>query len=146
MEERKDPLDKILFESERTLKLDLLNLAEEIARAPVEISRWLGYHASFLVKIREIDNMIASRYLKLFEYFQGKSEATRDEKPFPKKVLKSDVDLYIGADSEYQTLLLKKEKLMIMAKVCEQTIKTLNSRSFDIKNFIEYEKFKSGAV
>jgi hypothetical protein len=144
MEDKKDPLEKILQESERSLHLDIHNLSEEIARAPLEISRWLGYHASFILKMKELDNLISSKYLKLFEYYQGKTEATKTEKPFPKKVLKSDVDLYINSDHEYQVLLLKREKLSIMAKVCEQTIKTLNSRSFDIKNYIEYEKFKNG--
>lgn len=145
-QDQKDPLERLLEESEKSLRFDIHHITDEIARSPIEISRWIGFHSSFIMKLKEVEGLLAIKYLKLFEYYQGKSEATKDEKPFPKKILKADVDLYINADHEYQVLALKKEKLLAMLKVCEQTLKTLNSRSFDIKNYIEYEKFKNGVM
>lgn len=142
--EKVDPVDRLLHEADEVLRFDVHKVSEEIVRTSASISKWLGYHTTFIIKIKEIESMISTLYLELFEYYSGKSEATKDSKPFPKKILKSDVDTYIESNQQYQTLSLKREKLLAMTKVCEQTLKTLNSRSFDIRNYIEYEKFKAG--
>jgi hypothetical protein len=142
--EKSDPVDRLLQEADEALKFDVHKVSEEIVRTSASISKWLGYHTTFIIKIKEIEMMTSKLYLELFEYYSGKSEATKDSKPFPKKILKSDIDTYIESNQQYQTLSIKREKLMAMTKVCEQTLKTLNSRSFDIRNYIEYEKFKAG--
>lgn len=64
--------------------------------------------------------------------------------PNPLKILRADIPQYIEADKDYIELTLKisyqKEKVDFL----EQAIRSLNSRGFNIKSAVEWEKFKVG--
>lgn len=60
------------------------------------------------------------------------------------RVLKADVDMYLQADKQItemtNRIMIQNEKV----KFLESIITTLNRRSFDIKNAIDFERWKSG--
>ena len=64
--------------------------------------------------------------------------------PNPLKILKSDLSLYIDSDKDIINHNLKvayqKEKIDFL----ESVIRTINNRGFQIKNAIDWEKFKVG--
>src|SRR6056300_1262549 len=62
------------------------------------------------------------------------------------KLLKPDVEKYLDADPKLQKASDKCEYLTVVCDYLEKTIKQISSRSFDIKNAIEWQKFTSGAI
>ena len=68
----------------------------------------------------------------------------REWDPFPLKVLKSDIDKYIESDTDIikhnYKIEYQKEKIDFLDSV----IRSINNRGFQIKNAIDWEKFKVG--
>ena len=78
-------------------------------------------------------------YRDRWEYYTGKSE-----KPFPMKLIKTDVAIYLEADQEYQKSVLKAKYLNQMVESIKTILSAINNRSFHIKNAVEFAKFLKG--
>lgn len=85
-----------------------------------------------------------------FEYYGGNiSEEKLKERnwlPFGEKILKSNISMYIEADADMLKLDRYIEIQSIKIEYLESIIKQINSRSFNIKNIIEWRKFTNGIV
>lgn len=89
-----------------------------------------------------------SLYKLKYEYYMGVLDedtmVNQGWDPNPLKILKQDLSIYMDGDLELQTVQAKidiqKQKLSFL----ESAIKTISNRGFLIKNFIDWEKFKSG--
>lgn len=66
------------------------------------------------------------------------------KKPWNRKVLKSDVDMYINSDQDYIDMHNKIETQKFKVKYLEEIIKQFNQRTFTIKNILDSERFKAG--
>ena len=66
--------------------------------------------------------------------------------PFDIKVLKSDVHIYMDSDSDLQRADQKVAYQNQIVKYLEQVLRSINNRTFLIKNAIEWKKFTSGAI
>lgn len=82
-----------------------------------------------------------------WEYYMGKMD---DEdlkkygwKPFP-YILKSDISTYLESDEDLNKYLAQKILHDEIVDVCQSIMKELNSRTFQLKSFIDWEKFVSG--
>ena len=64
--------------------------------------------------------------------------------PFNLKVLRQDLDMYIDQDDDIidarQKMEIQKEKITLVEGIIQQ----INTRGFQIKNVIDWEKFKAG--
>ena len=78
-------------------------------------------------------------YRDRWEYYTGKSE-----KPFPVKLIKTDVAIYLEADQEYQKSVLKAKYLNQMGEAIKTILSAINNRAFHIKNAVEFAKFLKG--
>lgn len=82
------------------------------------------------------------------EYYKG--ELSQEElienkwEPFMKRLLKTDIPQYIDADSDIIKLNLKIALQQEKVDLLESILKTIANRTFQIKNYIEYERFKVG--
>ena len=82
-----------------------------------------------------------------WEYYTGKADpSVYREKPFDLKVLKNDVHIYINADEDIQKIQAKIIYQEAIVNYLEQILRMINTRSFTIKNAIEWRRFTSGAV
>jgi hypothetical protein len=84
-----------------------------------------------------------------WEYYLGDLNNPEDLKkygyePFLKKVLKADVGMYLDADDELNDILSEIQDLKEIAEYCTSVLKELHSRTFQIKAFIDWEKFTNG--
>jgi N6-adenosine-specific RNA methylase IME4 len=64
--------------------------------------------------------------------------------PNPLKILRADIPQYIDADKDIIELTLKISYQNEKVDFLEQAIRSLNSRGFNIKSAVEWEKFKVG--
>jgi len=89
-------------------------------------------------------------YRDKYEYFRGSlsRETLKDRgwEPFELKILKTDVGMYLDADIDLINENLRIANQLEKVDVLKAIIKDLSQRSFYIKNAIEDQKFKSGAL
>lgn len=87
-------------------------------------------------------------YKEKWEYFLGfMSQEQMEERgwePMSLKIIKQDVDKYIESDEQISQLQLLIEYQEEKIEALESIIKTINNRGFQIKNYIDFEKFKMG--
>jgi len=87
------------------------------------------------------------RHLR-FEYYTGRiDDDVRKAKgwpPQPLRLVRGEVDDYLAADELLQPLQAKVEMQEAKLKFIEGVIKSIDQRSFLIKNWIEWQRFSQG--
>ena len=84
--------------------------------------------------------------LKKYHYYTGKAdpEVYKNE-PFDLKVMKTDVHMYLDADDDLSKMRKSLEYSKQTVEYLERTLKNIQDRNWNIKNAIEWRKFKEGA-
>ena len=118
-----------------------VKLDEESLRIPQLHSKYLNLYSDYIMlkEKYELEQKIILR--ELWEYYSGKSE-----KPFELKLLKQDIPMYIESDERYQNNLNKIKYYSGIVSFLKEVLSSINSRSFIIKNSIEFKKFINGVV
>ena len=132
---------------DKDLKLDDTELDSESARIPLLHNKYLQHFNKFSLLLKKAQQDYNWLVREKWEYYTGKAdESVYREKPFDLKVLKSDVHIFIDSDEDIQKADQKVAYLNTVAKYLEQILRSINSRTFLIKNMIEWKKFTSGAI
>jgi hypothetical protein len=81
-----------------------------------------------------------------YEYYTGKADPdVYIEHPFPKKIRdKETLQKYLDADEKLSEACLKLDYYDVMINYLDSIIKQIFNRTYQIKNSIEWHKFKSG--
>lgn len=130
--------------------VDITEPSRELERIPSLHSKYLKImtHHNLVVK------KLMSEYQELrrikFNYYSGDLNNPEDlEKygyePMMKKVLRSEVSVYLDSDKELNTLLLKKSLHEEIVDFCKAVLKELGNRTFQIRSIIDWEKFVGGS-
>ena len=122
-------------------------LDHESLKIPQIHSKYLNYISDArLIKIKkeqEYKKLLRDKY----EYYTGKSDSEVYKiKPFDLKILKQDVQLYIESDSEIQKTISILNYYKEMVFVLEKILENINTRGFQIKNSIDWQKFMQGSI
>jgi hypothetical protein len=82
-----------------------------------------------------------------WEYYTGKLDDDDLKKygwePFP-FTLKSDITTYLDADEDINKYLASKMMHEEVVEVCNAILKELNNRTWELRSFIDWEKFIQG--
>ena len=82
-----------------------------------------------------------------WEYYTGKLSTEELQKygwePFP-FVLKSDISTYMESDEDLNKYMASKVMHEEIVEVCQAILKELNNRAWELKSFIDWEKFIQG--
>ena|SRR5665213_2698243 len=142
-------LDALVDEWSKDAEIDSTEPGRELLKIPKLHSKYLKIltHHSMLTKKYGSD--YAQRKKILFEYYQGDLNNPDDLKryglePWVKKTLRQDIQVYLDADQTSINLLLKKAMQEEIVEFCKAVIKELGARTWQIRSYIEYEKFISG--
>lgn len=141
-------LDEILDLWKDDVKLDHSKLSNESINIPKLHHKYVSILSKERLACKKIETDMSQLLLFKHEYFMGiLSEKELKEKgwePFLKKVLRGDIAMYIDGDQQIIALKLKialyKEKIDLLDSI----VRTLNTRGFLIKNYIDFEKFMNG--
>ena len=140
-------LEQLQEEATRDLKIDDTELDMESVRTPIIHNKYLKYLSKFSLLLKRAEDDYDVLAKDKWEYYTGKAdESVYREKPFDLKVLKADVHIYINSDPDIQRADQKVAYLNQVVKYLEQILRTINNRTFLIKNMIEWKKFTSGAI
>ena len=124
---------------EKDSPLDDEKLDHDSLSIPKLHAKYLRLYNNFVTLKDQAELEVKRTYRDRWEYYTGKSE-----KPFPVKLIKTDVAIYLEADQEYQKSVLKAKYLNQMVDAIKTILSAINNRSFHIKNAVEFAKFLKG--
>ena len=131
----------------KDFKLDDTELDTESVNIPLLHNKYLIHFNKFSLLLKKAEYDHKSMIRDKWEYYTGKADPSLyKEKPFDIKVLKADVHIYMDSDPDLQKADQKVAYLNQIVKYLEQVLRSVNNRTFLIKNAIEWKKFTSGAI
>ena len=141
-------LEELIEEWKKDAVVDRTEPGRALLDIPKLHSKYLTILSFYRQGIRKADSKYASLKRLKWEYYTGKMDAEalaeHGWEQFP-YVLKSDVSTYIDGDADLLKLLDAKAFYQEIVSCCESIMKELHSRTFQLKSFIEYERFIQGA-
>lgn len=138
-------LEELKIQSEKDITIDDIECDKETVRTHALKIKYLRLFSKYRLQERKHHFDYLTLKKEKWEYYAGKAspEVYRD-KPFDHKILRGDIPIYLESDEELNTLLQKKEYFETCKDYCEEVLKTINSRSFEIKNIINWRRFMEG--
>ena len=123
----------------------------EPGKALINIPQLHSKYLNILSRHRLLSKESEFKYNKMkklkWEYYTGKLDKDQLEKhnwqPFP-FVLKSDITTYLESDEDINRYIAQKVLHDEIVDVCSSILKELNSRTFQLRDFIQWERFIQG--
>jgi len=127
-------------------KINITKLSTESAETPFIYSKYLNKYNEIVAKLRWVQIEYDIAYKERFKYYLGKAEPeVYIIEPLDEKILRADKDIYLNADNTLIDIKKKRINLELQEKTLEKVLKEISTRSFHIKNIIEWEKFQQGS-
>jgi Recombination, repair and ssDNA binding protein UvsY len=142
-----EDLEKILELWKKDSIIDQTEPSRELLNIPKLHSKYVQLLVEYNLKAKESDFAYKKIKKIKWEYYTGKlSQEELDHygwEPFP-FTLKSDISLYLESDSDIIKTLRLKAKHDECVRVVEEILKELKSRTFQLRDFIAWERFIGG--
>jgi hypothetical protein len=140
-------LDEIQTLWEEDSKIDEDNLHAESTKIPSLHAKYYKILNNILLLKKIEENKLKQLKKDKWQYYTGKADPeVYIDKPFDYKVLRQDVDKYIDADEDLIKISSKIDYYQIMLNYLDSILKTINNRTYQIKNSIEWQQFIRGYV
>lgn len=142
-----DTIEKVLESWEKDAVVDQTEPSKELLKIPLLHSKYLNVLTRSKLSSKKAQFDYVQLKKKKWEYYTGKLD--QDElnrlgwEPFP-FVLKTDINLYLESDADLVALLKKKIIHDEIVSVAESILSELKSRTFQLRDFISWEKFING--
>lgn len=142
-------LEDILEEWNKDSKIDKIEVSNESLNVSQLHNKYLRITVAESIQLRTVTHEYNKMYKLKWEYYLGiLDEETMREynwEPVSLKILRQDLDVYLNSDNDIIRLKskvdLQKEKITALDSI----MKSISNRGFQIKNYIDYERFKVGA-
>ena len=142
-----EKLDEILDYWKKDAEIDQTEPGKELIRIPTLHNKYL----TILTKHKIASKKAHFDYLRMrkvkWEYYTGKMSQEELEQygwePF-QFTLKSDINTYLEADGDLIKLLEKKVYHEEVVSVIESIMNELKNRNWELKSYIDWERFISG--
>ena len=142
-----ETLEQVLKHWEKDVEIDQTEPGKELLRIPVLHNKYL----SILTKHKIASKKAHFDYLRMrkikIEYYSGRMSQEELEEhgwqPFS-FVLKSDISAYLEGDSDLIKMLEKKVYHEECVSVIESIMNELKQRTWQLRDFISWEKFIGG--
>jgi hypothetical protein len=139
-------LEKIQSMWESDSKIDPDNLHTESLNIPSLHAKYFELYNNIILLKKKAEQQKRNIRHQKYEYYTGKADPdVYIENPFPKKIRDKDtLQKYLDADQSLSQASLKVEYYDVMLSYLQDILKMIHNRTYQIKNAIEYQKFKSG--
>lgn len=131
--------------------IDETNLGRESIRVPTLHAKYLTYLSKVKLQLRKAESDYYNTRRLKYRYYRG--EMSREElaalewEQFQgNKPLKNEMDEFLQCDSDLIELQDKVEYFKTVIYTLEQVLRSINSRTWDIKTAVEYMKFTQGLM
>ena len=139
---------KFIDEAKEDIKLDLLDIENELLRNSHLIGKWLTYQQNQKAKFLLIETDYKRFLSKKKRYLMGRlDDEERESNGWPiegNKILKADLDMWLDADDE---ILKKKKHYLVQKQIVEFIDSTLSQgvdKKWSIKAYLDYKKWIEG--
>jgi len=138
-------LDEIQLLWEEDSKIDEDELHIESTKIPSLHAKYYRILNNILLLKKIEENKFKQLKKEKWQYYTGKADPeVYIDKPFDHKVLRQDVDKYMDADEDLIKVCSKIDYYQIMLNYLDSILKTINNRTYQIKNSIEWQQFIRG--
>ena len=138
-------LDEIQTLWEEDSKIDEDELHIESTKVPSLHAKYYRILNNILILKKVEENKFKQLKKEKWQYYTGKADPeVYIDKPFDHKVLRQDVDKYMDADEDLIKVCSKIDYYQIMLNYLDSILKTINNRTYQIKNSIEWQQFIRG--
>lgn len=127
-------------------KIDPDDLHNESLRIPELHAKYYEIYSNLLLLKKKCEEDKKQIRHRKYEYYTGKADETvYIENPLDKKVRdKEHLVSCLNSDEEVSRINIKSEIYDVSLAFLQDIIKMLHSRTYQIKNSLEYQKFLSG--
>lgn len=140
-------LDDLLEMWRKDAEIDRTEPGKELLNIPKLHSKYLNILSNHRLLVKDAEFKYNKMKKVKWEYYTGKLDddelKKRGWEPFP-FVLKSDITTYLESDEDLNRYLAQKALHEEIVDVCQAIIKELNSRTFQLRDFIAWERFIQG--
>lgn len=140
-------LDELLNMWAKDSVIDRTEPGKELINIPQLHSKYLNILSRHRLLAKEAEFKYNKMKKVKWEYYTGKLDDEQLEQygwqPFP-FVLKSEITTYFESDEDLNKLIAQKMLHEEIVDVCQSILKELNSRTFQLRDFITWEKFIQG--
>ena len=143
-------LGEIQTEWKNDSKINQLELGDEAVRTATLHAKYLTVLSNVKLQLRKAESDYNNMRRLKYRYYRGELTQSELEKiNLPQymgnKPLKNEMDEFLQCDDELNTLTDKVEYYKTVVFTLEQILRSINSRTWDIKSSIEWQKFTNGA-
>jgi len=131
-------------------KINQLELGNEAVRTPNLHAKYLTVLSNIKLQQRKAESDYNNMRRLKYRYYRG--ELTESDlnklnisQYMGNKPLKNEMDEFLTCDEDLNTLTDKIEYYKTVMFTLEQILRSINSRTWDIKSAIEWNKFTNGA-
>lgn len=141
-------LEDIFISWKEDCSIDQSELGIESLRVPELHHKYFKILTHERLSLKKVEQQYKTLYKAKYDYFMGHMDDESLQNlgwdPQPLKILKQDLPLYMDSDPDLavftEKIDVQKEKIELL----ESIIKMISTRGFQIKNAIDWERFKNG--
>lgn len=143
-------IDALMEEWSKDCVIDETEPGRELAKIPTLHSKYLRIMTHHNLKVKKImGDYHRLRKIK-FEWFLGDLNNPEDLKnygfePATKKILRADIPIHLDADTDLNSILLKKVMHEEIVEFCRSVLKEINNRTWQLRSYMDWEKFIGGS-
>lgn len=135
---------------EKDSEINESNLGKEAIRVPVLHSKYLRYLSNTRLQLRKYESQYYRLRGQKLRYYRGEmSKEELAQLNWPQylgpKPLRNEMEEALISDADIITAMDRVEYMKTMLYQLEQIIKSINSRTWDIKTAVDYYKFTHGS-
>lgn len=127
------------------LKINPTELVFESVRTPEVFHKYNKLYMTEKLALKKLIREYDAAYLTQWEYYRKKAgPVVYEKKPLLKKIMDTDVKLYLTGDPVLQEFQLKIDLKEELVEFLKRTIDQISGRQWQIRNSIEYLKYLGG--
>jgi len=143
-------LGEIQTEWKNDSKINQLELGDEAVRTATLHAKYLTVLSNVKLQLRKAESDYNNMRRLKYRYYRGELTQSELEKLnleqyMGTKPLKNEMEEFMSCDVDLNMLTDKIEYYKTVVYTLEQILRSINSRTWDIKSAIEWNKFTNGA-
>lgn len=128
--------DDIKLEYEEDIKWEFNKIGKYLQNLPSIIAKYQNYWFKYKRMYDKLETEYDELWISRFVYYKH---------DFDIKLTNSEIKDFLNKDKELNTIKSKIKQILAHNDWLERALKNLDSTRWDIKNVIEFEKFKNGS-
>jgi len=140
-------IESLIDQWDKDSDMDSTEPGIEILRIPILHNKYNKYLSLHNLAVKRMVAEIAKMRKQKWLYYNGKMSQREledkgwDQFPF---TLKSDLNIYLDGDPDLGPMLSKKAYHEECASFCVNVMKELNNRTWQIRSYMDWQKFQQG--